>query len=117
METEFIIIVVSGIVVVVLIIIAYILSDPARAESCLGLTKSVIGSLRKKEEKESTKDTINTILDAAERLGNRKGAKMASRNGVAKPEAVEPVNKVTEKLPPSAKEKASIKNGAKKSIV
>ena len=100
METEFIII-----VVVVLIIIAYILSDPTRAESCLGVTKSVIGSFRKKEVRESTKDTINT-----ERLGKQKGA-------VAKPEAVEKVKEVTDKLPPSVKEKASIKNGAKPPIM
>ena len=77
LTTEFIIIVVAAAVVVVLLIVAYLLQNPNRANACLSLVNSVGGIVRGVRASpdettgktgESTRDTINAVLDAAKRI-------------------------------------------------
>lgn len=76
LSTELIIVVVAGVVMVVIIIVAYLLRDPQRAKSCITVLNTVVRAVRggksdgedKTSNANNTRDTINAVLDAAQRL-------------------------------------------------
>ena len=88
LTTEFLIIIISGVSAVVIAIVGYLMSNKERAADCIRFTNSVAALVSRKgpasssDSGTSTQDTINAVLDAAERLNKPKTTPLSIEDDV-----------------------------------